>query len=143
MVCLNPSKVTQVLKLVLFYLKIVYIKNQFSFIKYLVLVFLPFILSNILLTSKTRSSNYIAKLQSSNSTSSLSVRPAVGLTTQKCNLSLPSLNTLAVRFIYFSRAAGVLNVLSFNLAALSSFSSLLSFSRIVASLSQQALSPKE
>jgi hypothetical protein len=40
----------------------VYIKEQFSFIKYLVLAFLPFILLNILLTSKMEFSNYITKL---------------------------------------------------------------------------------
>ena len=126
---------TYVLKLFLSYLKMVYIRDQFSFIRYLVLAFLPFILLNILLTSKTRSSNCIVKLWSSNSTSSLSVRPAIGLTTWKYNLSSPSLTALAARFIYSSRAVGVLNVSSFNLAVLLSFSSLLSSSRIAASLS--------
>jgi hypothetical protein len=53
---------TYILKSFLSYLKMVYIKDQFSFIRCLVLVFLPFILLNILLTSKTRSSNYIEKL---------------------------------------------------------------------------------
>jgi hypothetical protein len=62
------------------------------------------------------------------------VRPAVGLTTRKCNPSSPSSTALAVRFIYSSRVVGVSNVLSFNLAALLSFSSLLSSSRIVARL---------
>ena len=81
MIYLNFGKVTQVLKLVLSHLKIVYIKDQFSFIKYLILAFLPFILLNILLISKIQSSNYITKLQSSNFTIFLLVRLAVGLTT--------------------------------------------------------------
>ena len=45
-----------------------------------------------------------------------------------------------VRFIYSSRAVGVLNILSFNLVASLSFSSLLSFSGIVLSLVSRALS---